>query len=70
GPVSLLAQYGTIRGYREAPLTVVAPIDYAWIVFSVLLGVLIFGEIPGLLTLVGCLIILIGGAILTVVRSR
>ncbi|MEL6170941.1 MAG: DMT family transporter [Pseudomonadota bacterium] len=70
GPVSLLAQYGTIRGYREAPLTVVAPIDYAWIVFSVLLGVLIFGEIPGLLTFVGCLVILIGGAILTVVRSR
>lgn len=61
GPLALLGQYCTIRGYRAAPLSVVGPVDYAWIVFAVLLGVVAFGERPGIVTLLGCALILAGG---------
>ena len=61
GPLALLGQYCTIRGYTAAPLSVVGPVDYAWIVFAVLLGVVAFDETPGIATLLGCALILAGG---------
>lgn len=64
GPLALLGQYCTIRGYSAAPLSVVAPVDYAWIVFAALLGLMAFGERPGVTTLLGCALILAGGSIL------
>lgn len=62
GPVGLFAQYCTIRGYRAAPLSVVAPIDYTWLFFSALLGLVVFGEGVSLTTWLGCSAILLGGA--------
>jgi drug/metabolite transporter (DMT)-like permease len=38
GPLSVIAQYCTIRGYRIAPLSVVGPVDYSWLVFAMILG--------------------------------
>ncbi|ETX13658.1 hypothetical protein OCH239_09340 [Roseivivax halodurans JCM 10272] len=64
GPVGLIAQYCTIRGYRAAPLSVVAPIDYSWILFSALLGAMFFGEIPGPSAWIGCTLIVSGGVVL------
>lgn len=61
GPLALLGQYCTIRGYRAAPLSVVGPVDYAWILFAAILGFVAFGEKPGAATLVGCGLILAGG---------
>lgn len=70
GPAGLIAQYCTIRGYRSAPLSVVAPVDYAWLIFSAILGVLFFKEWPTWGTILGCVAILIGGLVLVRLRPR
>ena len=64
GPLGILGQYCTIRGYRSAPLSVVAPVDYSWLFFSALLGLVIFNEAPTQGTWLGCLIIALGGVLL------
>lgn len=64
GPLGVAGQYCTIAGYRSAPLSVVAPVDYSWLLFSALLGVLAFGEIPTTGAWVGSIAILAGGIIL------
>lgn len=64
GPMGVAGQYCTIRGYRSAPLSVVAPVDYAWLVFSAVLGILVFNEIPDAATWIGCFAIMLGGFLL------
>ncbi|MEM9844921.1 MAG: DMT family transporter [Pseudomonadota bacterium] len=61
GPVSILGQYCTIRGYRLAPLSVVGPVDYSWLLFAIAIGVFVFGEWPGPAVLVGGGLIVWGG---------
>ena len=68
GPVALVAQYCTIRGYRAAPLSVVGPVDYTWLIFAALLGYVAFGERPAPATVAGGLMILAAGTLLA--RSR
>ncbi|MEM7215722.1 MAG: DMT family transporter [Pseudomonadota bacterium] len=68
GPFGILAQYTTIRGYRMAPLSVVGPVDYSWLVFAALLGYFAFNEVPGSPILIGGALILTGGAMLARLR--
>lgn len=70
GPVSLLAQYCTIRGYRMAPLSVLGPVDYSWLVFAGLLGLAVFGERPSLSFGIGATLIAAGGVGLMRVRAQ
>ena len=70
GPFAVLGQYCTIRGYRAAPLSVVAPVDNAWLVFAAILGFLAFGEVPGPMTVLGAALIVAGGVALTQVKAR
>ncbi|MCE8006301.1 DMT family transporter [Aestuariivita sp.] len=70
GPLGVLAQYCTIRGYRSAPLSVVAPVDYSWLLFSAVLGAVIFTETPGIATWIGCGAIILGGVVLVGVGRR
>ncbi|WP_299153667.1 DMT family transporter [uncultured Tateyamaria sp.] len=64
GPLGLAGQYCTIRGYRSAPLSVVAPVDYSWLLFSVILGIIFFQEVPDTGTWIGCFAIILGGVLL------
>lgn len=64
GPLGIVGQYCTIRGYRAAPLSVVAPVDYSWLLFSAFLGALFFQEIPSVGTVAGCVAVLCGGVLL------
>ncbi|QLQ18242.1 MAG: EamA family transporter [Exiguobacterium profundum] len=66
----MLGQYCTIRGYRAAPLSVVAPVDNAWLVFAAILGFVAFGEVPGPMTVLGAALIIAGGVALTRVKAR
>lgn len=70
GPLSVLAQYCTIRGYRIAPLSVVGPVDYSWLVFATILGVVVFGEIPQRGVVVGGMLIIFGGILLSWTRVK
>ncbi|MEM6984900.1 MAG: DMT family transporter [Pseudomonadota bacterium] len=69
GPLGLLGQYCTIRGYRSAPLSVVAPVDYAWLPFSAVLGLVVFNEIPDAINWLGCAVIVAGGVALSRVNN-
>ncbi len=70
GPLSVLAQYCTIRGYRIAPLSVVGPVDYSWLIFAMILGVVGFGEYPSTGVVAGGVLIIIGGGVLTSIRAQ
>ncbi len=70
GPLSVVAQYCTIRGYRIAPLSVVGPVDYSWLIFAMILGVVGFGEYPSVGVVAGGTLIIIGGGILTGIRAQ
>jgi drug/metabolite transporter (DMT)-like permease len=69
GPVSVLAQYCTIRGYRMAPLSVVGPVDYSWLLFAALIGWVFFDETPGLGVILGGGLILLAGGLLARARA-
>ncbi|WP_435142042.1 DMT family transporter [Pseudopelagicola sp. nBUS_19] len=73
GELSLLIGAGLIGGvaqilltlsYRFAPASVVAPFDYAALLFALVIGYIWFDEIPGLTMLAGALIIILAGVII------
>lgn len=65
GPVAVLAQYCTIRGYKSAPLSVVGPVDYSWLLFAILLGIAFFDETPDVSVIAGGGLIILGGCCLS-----
>lgn len=78
GTASILVSAGLVGGvgqifltscYREADASVVAPFDYASILFAIAIGYWIFDEVPTLPTLVGASIVIFAG-ILIIWRER
>lgn len=55
GPLGLLGKYCTIRRYRSVPLSVVAPVDYCWLLSA---------------TLTVCAILMAGGVLLSRLKYR
>ena len=47
GAISGLAQLLMTEGYRSGEATMLAPFEYGAIIYTVLLGWLIWGEVPG-----------------------
>lgn len=64
GPLAITAQYFVIRGYRIADISVVGPIDYTWLIFAAVIGMVFFGEIPTPGVILGSLVIVGGGLLL------
>ncbi|MDF0600906.1 DMT family transporter [Psychromarinibacter sp. C21-152] len=67
--VTALGYYSLTVAMRVAPVSVVAPFRYARLVFTMGLGILVFGERPDALTLLGAAIILVAG-LYTFLRER
>jgi drug/metabolite transporter (DMT)-like permease len=57
GLCATIGQYFWVRGYAIAQASAVAPFDYLRMPLSVLMGFLVFAELPTIWTLVGTLII-------------
>ncbi|WP_370638218.1 DMT family transporter [Ancylobacter sp. Lp-2] len=57
------------ESYRFAPASVVAPFNYSAMLWSLLLGFLLFGEMPPLLVVAGALIV-IGAGLFVILRER
>jgi drug/metabolite transporter (DMT)-like permease len=53
GAVSALAQLLMTEAYRSGETTLLAPFEYAGLVWTMAMGALIWGEIPGLVDLLG-----------------
>lgn len=69
GPVAVTAQYCIVQGYRLAPLSIVGPVDYTWLIFAGLIGFMFFDETMTVGVVVGSIIIVAGGSILTCVKT-
>jgi drug/metabolite transporter (DMT)-like permease len=68
GVVFGASQLTLIRAFTYAPAGVLAPFNYFQIVSAVIFGLIVFGDVPDLWTLVG--ITLIIGAGVYVAKSR
>lgn len=58
GVLGLITQACYIKGMSEGDAAVMAPIDYTRLVFAVVLGYALFGEVPDSLTMLGACIII------------
>ncbi|MDH3792706.1 MAG: DMT family transporter, partial [Rhodospirillales bacterium] len=47
--------------YQAAPASVVAPFNYAILIWTVVFGYVIFGDLPGPWTLLGAAVIVLSG---------
>jgi drug/metabolite transporter (DMT)-like permease len=56
-----VAQILQTQSYRYADASVIAPFEYTSLVWSVLLGWWIFGDVPGIAMLIGSLIVILAG---------
>lgn len=59
--VTALGYYAVTQAMRMAPAAIVSPFRYTRLVFTMSLGILVFGERPDALTLLGAAIILTAG---------
>lgn len=57
GLVSVLGQYCNILGFKNGEASAMAPMEYLRMVFAILLGFIVFTEIPDAVTLLGALLI-------------
>ncbi|APX10754.1 DMT family transporter [Tateyamaria omphalii] len=65
GPLAVFGQFCFFIGYRLAPLVIAGPVGYTWIIFSMLVGYLFFGEAVTMIAALGALLILLGGYLLS-----
>jgi drug/metabolite transporter (DMT)-like permease len=70
GPLAVIGQSFNISAYRRAGAATLAPAFYSTVVLSALFGYAVWGEVPGPEALVGALLILTGGAVLTLRLGR
>ena len=61
GVLAMLALACVNRSLKLAPASVVAPYQYTLIVWAIMLGYLVFGDVPDLATLAGAAIIIAAG---------
>ena len=70
GVGAAIGQFGLTFAYRYAPAAGVSIYSYSTIVLSALLGLAIWGEVPDLLSLIGGLLIISGGALAFLAERR
>ena len=61
GCISIVALLCTNRSLKLAPASVVVPYQYSMIVWAVMFGYLVFGDVPSVATIVGAAIIICAG---------
>jgi drug/metabolite transporter (DMT)-like permease len=70
GIFGLLTQAFYIKGMSEGDAAVMAPLDYTRLVFAIVLGYLLFQDVPNAMTLVGAAIVILSTLYITVRESR
>jgi S-adenosylmethionine uptake transporter len=70
GFVGCLGQYLWFEGMRRAQASLLAPLEYTMLAYAIFWGWLIFGDLPGLRTLSGAAIILVGGLLTLLLEAR
>ena len=70
GMASGLGQFFLYEGFRFAPASALAPIEYTGLVWAFALGYAIWGEVPGLHVFTGAALIVAGSVALVRVERR
>lgn len=70
GVISVFSQLWTTEAYRYAPAAVVSPYFYATLLWTVIIGYAIWGEIPGILVIAGSLLLVAAGIYLALMERR
>src|ERR1700736_2860278 len=61
GCISVAALLCVNRSLKLAPASVVVPYQYSMIIWAVMFGIVVFGDVPSLATIVGAAIIIAAG---------
>ncbi|WP_366525120.1 DMT family transporter [uncultured Roseibium sp.] len=69
GPLAIIGQSLNVSAYRRAGAATLAPIYYGTVLLSALFGFAVWGEIPTPIAALGALLIIMGGAVLTLPQS-
>ncbi len=59
-----------VMAFSRAPASLLAPMSYTQIIWAVLAGVLVFGDVPDALTVVGMAIVAVGGILVALPDRR
>lgn len=70
GVLGTITQACYIKGMAEGDAVVMAPIDYTRLVFAIVIGLLLFSELPNTMTLAGAGIIIVSTLYITIRESR
>lgn len=70
GVLGTITQVCYIRGMSEGDAAVMAPVDYTRLVFAVMLGYALFGDVPDALTMTGAAVIIASTVYITLRESR
>ncbi len=70
GLVGILGQTLMTMGVRQAEATVVLPFDYLRIVYALIIGLTLFGELPDMMSIIGTLIIVVSTFYILVREAR
>lgn len=70
GLLSMAGHLLLIQAYRQAPASILAPFDYTSMVWGVLLGWLVWNELPGPWVLGGTLLVVLAGLIIVQREAR
>ena len=70
GPVAIAGQFLFIRSLRCADVSALVPYKYSTIIFAGLIGIVVFGQWPDMLTVVGAGLIIAAGVQLSRLEAR
>ena len=64
----IVGSIGAAIAYQSGPSPIIATFDFSYVAFAVVWGILLFGEVPGFITIIG-IVLIVGGGML-VVRNK
>ena len=64
----IVGSIGAAIAYQSGPSPIIATFDFSYVAFAVVWGILLFGEVPGFITIIG-IVLIVGGGMLAV-RNR
>lgn len=70
GVLATLGHFLLTAAYREAPAPTLAPVNYFHLAWAALLGWLVFGHLPGLVTALGMVLVVVAGAVMAMIAGR
>ncbi len=62
--INLAAQYALINAFKYGEVNKVAPLEYLELIYAMVLGFMIWGAIPNLHLIIGCVLVLISGILI------